>query len=157
VRLKLKHIGMKAANAYIAAHHRHHGRVRGCKFCTSVILPCGQTAGIAIVGRVKARKLEDGYTCEITRLCIHPTLDGRKNACSKLYSACARSASSQGYRLIVTYILKSESGDSLKAAGWTRMGEVKSKGGTWSRPSRPREDSHPLEEKVRWQRSLSGE
>ncbi len=34
--MKIVPIGMKAANEYVAAHHRHHKPVRGCKFCVSV-------------------------------------------------------------------------------------------------------------------------
>ena len=55
-----------------------------------------------------------------------------------------------GYPLdrIITYTLASESGTSLTAAGWVRVATTD--GGSWSRPSRPRSDSHPLDEKVRW-------
>ena len=51
----------------------------------------------------------------MTRLCT----DGTRNACSTLYAACARRAKLEGYEKIVTFILQSEPGTSLKAAGWT--------------------------------------
>lgn len=38
---------------------------------------------------------------------------------------------------------------SLRAAGWKIVGETG--GGTWSRPSRPRVDKHPLQGKLRWE------
>jgi len=69
-----------------------------------------------------------------------------------LYAAAARAAAAMGYARIVTYILSSESGVSLRASGWQRDGV--SPGGSWSGPSRPREDKHPLEPKTRWVRVL---
>jgi hypothetical protein len=50
--------------------------------------------------------------------------------------------------------LESEPGTSLIAAGWTR--EMVSGGGSWSRPSRGRDDKAPLDKKVRWARALNG-
>jgi hypothetical protein len=41
-----------------------------------------------------------------------------KNACSMLYSACARAAQAMGYDKIQTYILVTEPGTTLKASGW---------------------------------------
>ena len=45
--------------------------------------------------------------------------DGTRNACSALYAACARRAKREGYAKIITFILQSEPGTSLRAAGWT--------------------------------------
>jgi hypothetical protein len=53
-----------------------------------------------------------------------------------------------GFRRLITYILESEPGTSLKASGWIRESETS--GGSWSRANRPREDNHPLERKARW-------
>ena len=36
----------------------------------------------------------------------------------KLYSACAKISKEMGYDKIITYILKSEKGTSLKTSGW---------------------------------------
>jgi hypothetical protein len=58
-----------------------------------------------------------------------------------------------GYREIGTYILKQESGTSLIAAGWRVVGEVK--GRSWSNRSRPRVDKHPLQDKLRFAKTLS--
>jgi hypothetical protein len=54
-----------------------------------------------------------------------------------------------GYRRLVTYILTTEPGTSLRAAGWRCMGQAG--GGSWNRPSRPRVDKHPLQQKLRWE------
>jgi hypothetical protein len=89
--------------------------------------------------------LQDGYTAEVLRLCS----DGTKNTCSMLYAAAWRAVRAMGYRKLVTYILISESGTSLRAAGWKCIGEAG--GGSWNRTSRPRVDTHPLQKKIRFE------
>lgn len=148
-------ITFATACEFIARLHRHHKPPQGHKFSigaeTEVHELIGPTlVGVATVGRPIARKLDDGYTAEVTRLCT----DGTRNACSLLYSACARAAQAMGYRRIVTYILDSETGASLKAAGWQL--EAHSGGGSWSRESRGRTDKHPTEPKRRYGRKLNG-
>lgn len=49
----------------------------------------------------------------------------------------------------VTYTLPSESGGSLRGAGFRNTAVTD--GGTWSRPSRGRIDQHPTEPKTRWE------
>jgi hypothetical protein len=98
--------------------------------------------GVVIVGRPVSRHRDDGVTLEVTRLCT----DGTRNACSFLYGAAARAAFALGYSRIGTYILKSEPGTTLKAAGWKLIGETP--GRSWSVPSRPRDDKHPIEPKL---------
>jgi len=140
--------GLKVASAFVGSLHRHHGEPRGHKFSIGAEKH-GRLVGVAIIGRPVARKLDDGRTAEVTRLCT----DGTFNACSFLYGAAARAAREQGYLRIVTYILASESGDSLRAAGWVCDGPAG--GGSWSSEARPREDKHPLERKLRWSRTLA--
>jgi hypothetical protein len=70
---------------------------------------------VAMVGLPKARKLMDGRTLEVTRTCVR---EGMQNANSMLYGACARAAGALGWSELITYTLPSESGASLKAAGW---------------------------------------
>lgn len=79
-----------------------------------------------MVGRPVSRNRDDGITAEVTRLCTN----GTQNACSMLYAAAWRTAKAMGYKRIITYILESESGISLKASGWHFLGI--SKGGQWS-------------------------
>ena len=76
--------------------------------------------GVAICGRPVARQLDDGYTLEVNRLCT----DGTPNACSILYAAAYRAARAMGYNRVVTYILDTENGSSLKAAGYTCEGRA---------------------------------
>lgn len=142
--LNLIPVELSEANAFVEKLHRHHGNVVGHKFSLGALLE-GQLIGVSIVGRPVARGRDDGWTLEVTRLCT----DGTRNACSFLYGASRRAAFALGYRRLGTYILASEDGTSLKAAGWRLVGEVK--GRSWSCPSRPRFDDHPLEDKQLWE------
>ncbi|MDQ6720107.1 MAG: hypothetical protein M3003_04845 [Candidatus Dormibacteraeota bacterium] len=132
------------AKAYITATHRHHRAPVGGQFAIGAAE--GETVvGCVVVGRPVARMLDDGWTVEVTRLAT----DGSKNACSMLYRAAWRAARAMGYRRLVTYTLPEEGGTSLRAAGFTLIGEAG--GGSWSRDSRPRVDLHPTQVKLRWE------
>ena len=134
-------IELGEANAFIEQYHRHHGKVVGHKFSIGATLG-DKIVGVAIVGRPVARMRDDGLTLEVTRLCS----DGTRNACSFLYGACARATMALGFRRIGTYILASENGASVKAAGWRLVGETP--GRSWSVPSLPRVDKHPLQSRL---------
>lgn len=129
------------AFAYIQQNHRHHKKPVGSVF-TLALSNGEKIVGVAVVGRPNARMTQDGFTLEVTRLCT----DGTKNACSMLYAASWRVCREMGYRKLITYILNTEPGISLKAAGWKLIGERG--GGSWSVKSRPRVDKHPLQKKI---------
>lgn len=112
--LEVKPISLAKANAYIIENHRHHDKVQGHKFSESC-WDGERLVGVAVVGRPVSRHLDDGETLEVTRLCT----DGTYNACSILYARCAKIAKDMGYKKIITYILDTEGGTSLKASGWT--------------------------------------
>lgn len=135
------------AYAYIAALHRHHAPPQGDKFRIGAAID-GKLVGVICVGRPVARGLDDGQTLEVLRLCA----EGTPNVCSYLYAKAARVAQELGYRHIITYILESEPGTSLKAAGWTYEATVK--GRKWSCPSRPRKTQAPTCDKQRWGKTL---
>ncbi len=143
-RLILVPTSLREANAFVAAHHRHHQPARGC-ILVLAIASDNVVRGVAIVGRPVARLLADGFTAEVTRVCT----DGVPNGCSMLYGAAWRAARAIGYRRLVTYTLPEEGGTSLRAAGWRCIGE--SGGGSWSRAERPRIDLHPTQVKLRWE------
>lgn len=145
-KLHFKPIGLREANAFVIAWHRHHGPVRGHKFSISVVDDEGCVRGVVIAGRPLARELDDGAHLEVLRVCT----DGTPNACSMLYGAVRRAAKAMGYQPqdIITYTLEDESGASLRGAGWRY--DALTRGGTWHRPSRARRDSHPTVRKVRW-------
>ncbi len=137
------------ANAFVARHHRHSRPVRGHKFSIGVADANGTVAGVAIVGRPVSRGLDDGWTLEITRVAT----DGTRNACSLLEGAACRAAFAIGYRRVVTYTRKSETGASLRGAGFRQVAEVRAR--DWSTPSRPRVRRGTLEDKWRWERVAS--
>jgi hypothetical protein len=142
--MTVRPITLRAANAYVEQHHRHHKPARGCVFCVSV-WDTDTLHGVAIVGRPLARMLQDGVTCEVTRVCT----DGTANACSKLYSTCAKVARQLGYERIITYTLPEEGGASLRASGWKCEPDWTG-GGTWSRTGRARENEQNTTPKLRW-------
>lgn len=143
--LSLRPITISAAKEFVRKTHRHHRPPTGGLFAVAVQQD-DAIVGVAIIGRPVARMLQDGYTAEVVRLSVD---EGYRNACSMLYGAAWRACRALGYRRLVTYTLASESGGSLRASGWKEIG--KAGGGTWSRPSRARQDDHPLEQKIRWE------
>lgn len=144
--LALMPLTLREARAYVDQHHRHHRAPQGGLFAIGATNG-NEVVGVAIVGKPVARMLNDGWTVEVTRLCT----DGTRNACSLLYGACWRAARALGYRRLVTYTLPEEGGSSLRASGFRVVGQTR--GGTWSRPSRPRVDMHPTQRKLRWERT----
>ena len=145
--LTLTPVSLRDANAFVAAHHRHHKPVTGHKFAIGCEAE-GRLVGVAIVGRPVSRYLDNGETLEVTRLCT----TGEKNACSMLYAAAARAAKAMGYRKIITYTLDDEPGVSLRAAGWTCMGTA---GGVcWTGERRPAHPQYPAQMKLRYEKKL---
>lgn len=122
--------------------------MRGHKFSIGCIVG-GQLVGVAIVGRPVSRYLDDGLTLEVNRLCT----DGTKNACSFLYGAAARVARTMGYRKIITYILETENGASLRAAGWKCAGLAGGK--IWTGKRRPAEPLYPEMMKYRYEKDFN--
>jgi hypothetical protein len=144
VRLVIVPCSIGDARAFVDQVHRHHRAPLSGLFALAVASG-GGIVGVAIVGRPVARGLQDGFTAEVTRLAT----DGTKNACSALYAAAWRAARALGYRKLVTYTLASESGTSVRAAGWALVGSVR--GRSWDTPSRPRVDRAPTQDKLRWE------
>ncbi len=142
--LELVPITLREANRFVEQHHRHHQPARGCRFCVAVAQD-DEVVGVAIITRPVARRLDDGWTAEVSRVAT----DGTRNACSKLYGAAWRAARALGFRRLITYTLPEEGGASLRGAGWRCVGEAG--GGSWSRRDRPRVDLHPLQQKLRWE------
>ena len=143
-RLEIVPLNLTEAKFFVDRFHRHHRASVGGFF--AVGCSCGpDIVGVAIVGRPVSRMLDDGWTAELTRLCT----TGTPHVASKLYAACWRAARAMGWKKLITYILSSEPGTSLKAAGWKCLGECG--GGTWSRKARPRVDCHPTQRKIRWE------
>lgn len=137
-------VSLAEANQFVREHHRHHGPVVGHKF--SIGASDGERiVGVCIVGRPVSRYLDDGLTLEVTRLCT----DGTRNACSMLYAAAWRASRAMGYKRLVTYILDTENGASLRAAGWKCVGQA---GGLrWTGKRKPEVDLCPAQMKMRYE------
>ncbi len=147
--LRIIHMELKEANALVDSLHRHHKPVVGHRFSIGVRTAAGAVVGAAIVGRPVARAVDWHTTLEVTRL----VTDGTKNACSILYAAAARAGFELGYEHIQTYILDSELGTSLKAAGWVL--EAITIGGDWNHgPFEGRRTDQPMGPKQRWGKVL---
>jgi hypothetical protein len=151
--VKIKPYTLRAANEYVRKHHRHSKVVVGCKFCIAAVDEDDQVIGVAIVGRPVARRLDDGYVGEIVRTCT----EGAKNVNSFLYGACARIWKEMGGTRIITYTLETESGISLKAAGYKHQATTQSfapgKGWTTRKKREWQPKVHSLQ-KYRWERIL---
>jgi hypothetical protein len=106
------------ANEYVDAVHRHHGPTpTGLDlFSIAAVTTEGEIRGVAVVGIPSAaNRLKDGFrAAEVKRVAT----DGTPNACSILYAAAARATRALGYSRIITYILDTETGASIRAAGW---------------------------------------
>lgn len=124
---------IREANEFVQNFHRHNAPVQGAKFAIGASLD-DQLWGVAIVGRPVARKLQDGFTAEVTRVCVR---DGApKGTGSFLYGRCWRIWQAMGGRRMLTYTLADESGATLRGAGWKLIGESNGKEGWLNRPGR---------------------
>lgn len=148
-KLKAVPLELKQANAFVDMLHRHHDPVFRDKFRVGAMLD-GKLVGVVQIGRPVSRMLDDGKTVEVTRLCS----DGTENVCSFLYGKAAKIAREMGFSKIITYILQTEPGTSLRAAGWTLEAE-KCGGGSWDKPSRRRATTAPEMPKQRWCKNLN--
>lgn len=140
--LKVRPITLKEANEYVKQFHRHHPPTTGHKF-SICCMDDDRLCGVAICGRPVSRMLDNGETLEINRVCT----DGTYNACSILYGACARIAKDMGYKRVVTYILKSENGASLRASNFICEGEA---GDVMWHGRYAKDNGVPKEKKTRW-------
>lgn len=70
------------AHEFVRQHHRHHKPSRGGLFAVAAAVD-GRVVGVAVIGRPVARRAQDGWTAEVTRVAT----DGTANACSALYGA----------------------------------------------------------------------
>jgi len=151
-KLKVVPLHLWQSNAAVERWHRHHKPIRVAKFS----IGCeknGELVGVAICMRPACRVLDDGKTIEVCRLATN----GTDNACSFLYGASAKAAKALGYRKIQTYILETEPGTSLKAAGWKL--EKRDCGGTPQGKRTNRPNGHEITsvtfmKKTRWGKKL---
>ncbi len=125
-RLSTKPITIKEANKFVEEFHRHHRpTTRNCgKWAISAVDNLtNELLGIAICANPVSATYMDGYTLEVTRLCVKDNTP--LGTASFLLSNCAKIWAQMGGRKIITYTLDNESGSSLKGAGWEQVAIVK--------------------------------
>lgn len=131
--LKIIPLTLEQSNRFVKKFHRHHAPTVSHRWSIGVGIDGPDwfaLAGVAICGRPVARAIPQYTTIEVNRLAT----GGIPNACSKLYAACARIAKEMGFNEIESSILETESGASLKAAGWAFRRTIK--GRNWNTPAR---------------------
>lgn len=146
--LRIVPVDLRDAKAFVDAHHRHHSAPVGHKF--SIGVADGDTlVGVAIVGRPVSRIIQsEARTLEV----IRTATDGTPNANSMLYGAARRAAFALGYDRLITYTQGSETGASLRAAGYRVIAQRPPRPG-WSTPSRPRENRNDWVARTLWEAS----
>jgi hypothetical protein len=136
------------ANELVRRLHRHHAPIPGGFAWWAVgAVADGHLVGCAIAGRPTNRNNDDTQTVEVLRVAT----DGTPNAPSALLGACVRAARAIGAARIITYTLDTESGTSLRGAGWVR--EADGIESWWTHPGSrtPAVDRpHMAAKKVRW-------
>ena len=130
---KVIHLELTESNAFVKNHHRHIDETQGHRFS----IGCqheNKLVGVAIAGRPISRHYDQSKIIEVTRLCT----DGTENACSFLYSMCAKASKYLGYERIQSYVLESELGSSLKASNfiYSHTSEVSN----WNKYKRNKKD-----------------
>lgn len=143
-------ITLREANDFVSSFHRHSKRTSrdGGRFAIGACLG-DEMWGVAIVGRPLARLLNDGLTAEVTRVCTRP--GAPRGTGSFLYGRCWRIWQQMGGTRLVTYTLATESGATLRGAGWRLAGESRNAGTGWqNRPGRKWQPIHG-QLKFRWE------
>jgi len=129
-------LDLAEANEFVTNFHRHNRPVIGARF--SIGASDGiRLVGVAICGRPISRHQQaEGATAEVTRCCVLG--DAPKGSCSFLYAACWRAWRAMGGQRMITYTLQSESGASMRGAGWKVLHELQgATGKAWTtRPGR---------------------
>lgn len=120
-----KPITIKAANEFIKTFHRHHRpTIRNSgRWALAALNLNEEIVGVVIAGNPVSPNYMDGYTIELTRLCVKG--GAPKGTCSFLLGKCCNIWRTMGGKKLLTYTLDSESGASLKGAGWSLVGVVK--------------------------------
>lgn len=142
-------IKLKEASEFVRNFHRHNKPPVGGLFAVGVS-DGSQLVGVAIVSRPVSRQLDNGETVEVVRCCVQD--DAPKGSCSFLYARCWQAAKALGWKRCVTYTLQSESGASMRGAGWRVVAELSgSTGKAWQ--TRPGRDWQEItgQSKFRWE------
>lgn len=160
MRYEIRPITKMEARQFIDAHHRDNEAPSVMQVSFAVGLDVdGELIAVATAGRPVARGLDDGRTLEVNRACVNGE---HRNANSALYGAIGRAGKALGYRRLVTYTLHSESGASLRAAGFAGPIDIGRRSWQDDTTTRVRHDvtlwgerrNAAKEAKYRWERAL---
>tara|TARA_Y100000310_G_scaffold326575_1_gene391616 strand:+ start:937 stop:1398 length:462 start_codon:yes stop_codon:yes gene_type:complete len=150
--LSLVPISLREASEFVSNFHRHNKAPQGGKFAIGVSNGDG-LVGVSIIGRPVARMFDD-FTAEVLRVCT--TDESPKNVCSMLYGASWRAWKAMGGNKLITYTLQTETGASVKAAGFKVVAETskRKEGSAWTSSNRSRE-WQPIygQLKFRWEKA----
>jgi hypothetical protein len=138
------------ANEFVANFHRHNKPVTMARW--SIGASDGERlVGVAIVTLPVSRTLMDGFTAEVARCCVVD--DAPKGSCSFLYAACWRAWRAMGGKRLITYTLQSESGASLRGAGWNVVAELAPRRDAQQWTNRPGREWQSVvgQAKLRWE------
>ena len=144
-------VTLREANDFVESFHRHNGRTSrdGGKF--AIGLETDALVGVAIVGNPLSATFMKRGTAEVLRVCVND--EAPRNSCSKLYSACWRAWQAMGGLKLITYALASESGASVKGAGWKVVGESKPHNQWLNKKDGIKREWQPIygQQKFRWE------
>lgn len=143
-KLLIRPITIAQAAQFVFDHHRHSDPPQGGKWAIACMRG-DELVGVAIAGRPVSKVLQRRGYLEIIRVCV---LDQIEGACSMLYSRCRRIGQLMGYQRFVSYNLPTESGASLRAAGFDPIAKVR--GRHWGNEKRPRRD-RVVRNRIRWE------
>lgn len=145
VKLTIRPITCAQAKKWIYDHHRHSQPQQG-QMWSICAMRGDELVGVAVCGRPTNVTMQQRGYLEIIRVCV---LEGVEGCCSMLYSRCRRIGQLMGYERFCSYTLPSESGSSLRAAGFDCVAKVR--GGSWNRKGRTRTDKHLIQDRLRWE------
>jgi len=148
-------VTLREANDFVQNFHRHNGRTArdGGKFAIGAEDFEGELVGVVIVGNPLSATFMDGWTAEVLRLCTNAKAP--KNCCSMLYGAAWRAWRAMGGRKLITYTLQTESGASLRGAGWRIVAQTQPVAEGWHKNDHlnSRREWQPVmgQQKLRWE------
>jgi hypothetical protein len=144
-------ITIAEANEFVLNFHRHNKPVTQSVYWALGASDGQNLVGVGIVGRPVARLLCDGFTAEVRRVCVVD--HAPKGTPSFLYALAWRIWAAMGGHKLVTYTLQSESGASMRGAGWRQVGARAGRTDSgWN--NRPGRDWQPVvgQAKFRWEK-----
>ena len=143
--MRVRPCDITTARLGCARVHRHRRLAPPSGLAAFEVVADGWPVGWALVGRPASPVLQARGWVEVTRCAVE---EGRPNACSMLYGAAWRWARKRLLPL-TTYTLTTESGASLRGAGWVPVANIATRTGSgWN--NRPGRQATDRAAKVRW-------